>query len=345
MNNCISASLTISELIKLIDRSGLKTFHIVKKKKYISTISEHDIRKIILTKKNFFDEPLSKFFIKKKNIFFYNEKNISKEKINKILKYRIDSIPILNKKKQIQYTLSYQDLYDFYNKKVAFIFAGGKGLRLKKISNDLPKPLVKMKKNFSMLEILIKNLINQGFEKIYISLKYKSKLIKKKIKNSQYINKIFFIEEKNYLDSAGSLFYMKFKYENILVVNCDVLFDINYYNIFQNHIKSKNYFTMVFSNHTHQIYYGVGKFSKKGKLLKIEEKPKISYKVNSGVYCINNKILVKFFKKLKKLSMTNLIKKIQKFYKINYFYYNNFWIDLGTPINFQIGKKKINKYN
>jgi len=85
MNNCISASLTISELIRLIDRSGLKTFHIVKKKKYISTISEHDIRKIILTKKIFFDEPLSKFFIKKKIYFFIMKKIFLKKKLIRFL--------------------------------------------------------------------------------------------------------------------------------------------------------------------------------------------------------------------------------------------------------------------
>ena len=85
--------------------------------------------------------------------------------------------------------------------------------------------------------------------------------------------KIDFIDENKPLGTAGSLRFIKKFKKPVFVTNCDILLKANYYDILQNHKKSKNDLTLVVSTKELSLPYGSCNLSKKGDLISIIEKP------------------------------------------------------------------------
>ena len=84
--------------------------------------------------------------------------------------------------------------------------AGGKGLRLRPLTKNIPKPLIKIKDKKSLLEYNIDHFLNQGIEKIYILTHYLSHKINDKIrKNKSYSKKILKIIENKRLGTIGGI--------------------------------------------------------------------------------------------------------------------------------------------
>ena len=119
--------------------------------------------------------------------------------------------------------------------------AGGKGKRLKPATNILPKPLIPIGDK-TLIELIIKKFIDQGFKNFSISVNYKKELIKSYFKdikkNIDY--KISFIEESNPLGTAGSLFFLKKdKSKSYIVTNCDNMLNLNFENLINFHNEKK----------------------------------------------------------------------------------------------------------
>ena len=103
------------------------------------------------------------------------------------------------------------------------IMAGGRGSRLKPITNKVPKPLIKIKGK-PIIEHIINKATNEGFSNFIVTTFYKSKKIIKFLEKLKFNNsKIEFLKEKKPLGTAGSLAYMKnLNHQSILRENCDI---------------------------------------------------------------------------------------------------------------------------
>lgn len=125
--------------------------------------------------------------------------------------------------------------------------AGGIGTRLKPFTSVLPKPLIPIKDK-TAIEHIIDGFISHGFKSIYISINNNNKILRAFFDESKLQIKINFIKEINQLGTAGSLrFFLKKKYENILVVNCDTITLLDLTNLIEFHKKKKSNFTIVVS--------------------------------------------------------------------------------------------------
>ena len=167
--------------------------------------------------------------------FISASKEISDEKIYEMMKkHSIQHIPIVDKNKRIIELFVHKGFVveEKQNlKNSVVIMAGGEGKRLRPLTNDCPKPMLKVNGK-PMIQILIEKLIESGFRNFYISVNY----LKEKIIDyfgdgkSLGINIKYLIEEKP-LGTAGSLQLLpKTIKEPFLVMNADVLtkFDLNY---------------------------------------------------------------------------------------------------------------------
>ena len=117
--------------------------------------------------------------------------------------------------------------------------AGGKGTRLDPITKIMPKPLVPIKKK-AEIEHIMERFVKGGMKNVYLTIHYKSEMIKAFFNEKRKSLKINFIEEKKPLGTAGSLrkFYRKAK-EDFFVINCDSLIDVDLLNVLFLH-KKKN---------------------------------------------------------------------------------------------------------
>ena len=170
------------------------------------------------------------------------------------------------------------------------ILAGGFGTRLSSVLNGLPKPMADIN-GTPFLELLIKNLIKNGYSDFILSLHYKAEQIVDYFKNKNY--KIRFVIEPKPLGTAGAVSYIinKFSLEKfIYVVNGDSWMDSGYSN-FKN--ENRNIISLVEINDISR--YGKVEMDKNNRIVKfLEKQDKVEQGIiNSGFYKLESNIFKK----------------------------------------------------
>ena len=348
-NILVTPNTKIIHAMRKLDDTGEKGLLVVNKnKKLLGTLTEGDIRRQIL--KGYKLNSTIKKIYNKKPAFFVEGKFSEKSVKSEFNKKKIDVIPIVDKNKKLIRYVTWSE-FSGYPKKTAkvldvsvVIMAGGKGLRLHPFTKVLPKPLVPIN-NKAIIEHIIDKFVSFGMKKFFLTLNYKSKIIKSFFEEQKNkITAIKFLNEKKPLGTAGGLKLLQKKLSNIFFVsNCDVLIKANYKDIYDFHKKNKNIITIVASTKEFEIPYGVCKINSKGFLSNINEKPNYNFLVNTGLYVINKKAL-KFIPKGKKFDLTDLINKIKKQKgRIGAFpIEEKNWFDVGEWGEFEKTSKELN---
>ena len=219
----------------------------------------------------------------------------------------------------------------------AVILAGGKGSRLKPYTNLIPKPLVPIGNDKSILEVIINQLVAQKFTHITIAVNHFSKLIQSYFGNgTKYKVKIDYSEEKKTLGTFAPLLLIKDLPKNFLVLNGDTLTNLNYRNFFLRHCKSKSEITIATTKRSEKLNYGILTFKNK-KLVSFKEKPKIEMNVGMGIYGVNKNIISKnLLKKVKKIDFNEVFeKRIKLKMKTSIYDFKGFWLDIGRPEDYE----------
>lgn len=228
-------------------------------------------------------------------------------------------------------------------KNIFVIMVGGVGSRLRPFTYSLPKPLLTAN-GISPLENSINNIKkDNNFSKIYLVVGYKKDVFKKWTKKKKLKN-IVFISEKKPLGTAGSLKkIIEEEFQNIILINGDLFFQINFNKLMNYHKKNDFDATVCTKKNFTNIPYAILK--KKNKKIFFQEKPKISHIINTGIYVLNKNFLKKFFflKKNKKrdfFNMPDLINFVRK-NKLGIFNIGNKWIDIGNIYDYKKASREI----
>jgi len=314
---CILPTDTIKHALKQISETGKKCILVTNdKNKFLGTLSDGDLRRAILNNQKL-NSQIKSFYNKKSFVLIKNKySDLNLKKI--FLKKKVDLIPVINNKKKIINVISLTDILE--NKEtqkkidniIPVIMAGGKGTRLKPFTNILPKPLLPVNGK-TAIETIIDNLKIYGLNKFLISINEKSEIIKGFFHGIKKDYEVKFIEEKKPLGTIGSLNLIKSKdlKDNLLVINCDVIFQLDIRDLYDFHKKNNFDITIVVSDKRFQIPYGVCEISKKGNLKKINEKPSYDYLVNIGLYLLKKKV-IKLIPKNKLLDFNQIVEFSQK---------------------------------
>lgn len=316
MNNkvLILENINIKKSFQILNQTAKKTLIVVdKKKKLLGTLSNGDLRKALLRGKKF--NSLISDIYKKKCLKFYQNKIPSNFVIKEyFLKKGIDLIPVVNPNEKVvkilypssNYKISKKNnILNFYS----VIMAGGLGTRLQPFTHVLPKPLIPIKKK-PIIEHIINKVQYYKPKKIFITVNFKSKILKAFFDELKPRLKVNLILENKPLGTCGSIKKIKFKKNYpILLSNCDTLINFNIQKIIEKHLKMKNDFSVLVSKKYFKMPYGVCEFSSNKILNKIIEKPKYTFNVNTGMYILNKNIL-KSIPTNKKFDTTDLINKL-----------------------------------
>jgi len=217
------------------------------------------------------------------------------------------------------------------NKKHAIILAGGKGTRLKPYTLVLPKPLMPIGE-YPILEVIVRQLVRFGFNRITMAVNHHAEIIKAFFGNGQKwgISIDYSLEDKP-LGTMGPLKLIRDLPENFLVMNGDILTDLNFSELYDQHVKDVSLFTI--SGHLREqlIDYGVLETDSLGNLIGFTEKPKNQYQVSMGIYMANKKIL-QFIREGFPYGFDNLMLDLLKAkHQINVINYDGYWLDIGRP--------------
>lgn len=341
--NLISEDLDIFTAIKIINKNSLKFLLILNKNdRLIGTITDGDLRRAIIKR---IDLKLKIKLIVNKN-FIYSNKRIENSFGQLILKKNaVPFLPILNKKKKIQYLIILDSYKNIKNRKNNILFiAGGKGSRLMPLTKNIPKPLLKIGSN-SIIEDLITKFILQGFHNFLISVNYHSDQFIKKFGNGNRFNcNIEYLKENKPLGTAGPLMLLSKKHFNngpVIVTNADLVTNIDFNELLNFHNKNQNDLTVCIKDLAINLPYGEVMI-KNGRIFEILEKPNKSYCINIGIYVVNFPILKKFNSGY--LNMNDFINTaIKKEFKIKPFPVYENWHDVGNKLDFYNLKKRSNE--
>ena len=345
----IKANASIKKALHQISKTGQKSLVVVtKEKKLLGTLSDGDLRRSILKNINLSNN-ISNIF--NKNCIKLIENNFTNKKVKSIfIKYKVDLIPIVNTKKILIDILTWDKVFNekenfkkIKNSPPVVIMAGGKGTRLKPFTQVLPKPLVPIN-NKPFIQHIAENFFKYGCSKFFITVNFKSKIIKAFFEELKPVYKVIFQDESKPLGTVGALSFLRNKIkESFFVSNSDVLVKTDLEKIYKFHINKKFDLTLIASTKEYVIPYGTCDLDKKGHLLKINEKPIFNFLVNTGLYLLKPEI-IKLIPLNKKFDLPDLLKKMQKLnYTIGVFPVDSdSWLDVGEWNEYYKTRKKIN---
>ena len=208
--------------------------------------------------------------------------------------------------------------------------AGGRGTRLEPFTKVLPKPLIPIHEK-PIVEHIIDRFLKIGSKHFYLSVNYKSKILKAYFEELKPKYKISFVEEKFPLGTAGSLNLLENKIRGpFFVTNCDIIIKADLDSLFKFHQKNKYDITLVASNKEYIIPYGTCKLNEEGHLSYIMEKPQYDLLINTGLYILNHNV-IKMVPENEFFNITDLIDKMIKsggkvgVYPVD----ETSWIDVG----------------
>jgi len=171
------------------------------------------------------------------------------------------------------------------------VMAGGLGTRLRPLTNDCPKPLLKIGGQ-PILETILENLSSYGFHRFYFSVNYHSEMIEEYFGDgSTWGVSIEYVREDKRLGTAGPLSLLpEVPSAPLIVMNGDLLTTLNFRHLLTFHSEQQAAATMCVREYSMQVPYGVVEVEG-STITRIREKPTERYFVNAGVYVFTPEVL------------------------------------------------------
>ena len=289
-NRIIAPDITILSAMKQMDEIRMKILFVYDDEKFEGILTLGDIQRAII-KGHALTEEVVKILDRNK-IYAYSTEPIDSIK-QKMESIRAELMPVLRDGELVE-VYTWEDLFGKSSepqKKLidlpVVIMAGGKGTRLKPITNVIPKPLVPIGDK-TILEVIMDQFEGIGCHKFYMSVNYKADMMKFYLSQLDHKYDIEFFMEDKPLGTIGSVSLLKGKITTpFFVSNCDSINEQDYRDVYDYHVSNNNDLTIVTMVKTFKIPYGVIETGEDGLMTALSEKPELTYQVNTGVYILN----------------------------------------------------------
>lgn len=212
----------------------------------------------------------------------------------------INSIPVVNGERIVTDLLLLEDLFGEVQSAEpehptvelpVVIMAGGFGTRLSPFTAVLPKPLIPVGGR-TVIEMIMETFTDYGVDDFFISVNYKSKIIKSYFEELAPSYSVRYLHEDKPLGTAGGLRgLLGSPAHDLIVTNCDVIVSADYHDLALHHAEQQNDITVVVSLKNYTLPYGVCEIENGGTLREIREKPQFNFLVNTGLYVLKQAVL------------------------------------------------------
>lgn len=212
----------------------------------------------------------------------------------------------------------------------AVLMAGGKGERLRPLTEKTPKPLLPVG-NKAIIDHNVDRLINYGVKHISVTVNYLGEQLEEHYREPRGGVQVQTVREPKFLGTIGSIrFVPQFFNDTVLVMNSDLFTNINYEDFYL-HFKEHNA-DMSVAAVPYDVDIPLGILNLDGRnITGLSEKPHFGYYANAGIYLIRRSAL-DLIPEDKMFHSTDLVEAlIAEGRKVIRFPINGTWIDIGTP--------------
>lgn len=327
-NHIISQSLSIIDAIRCINEihdEPLVLFVVDENNAMCGTLTDGDVRRALI-KGVTLNAPIADAMHRNFN-FLRKNINDGVEDIHRQREMKMRLVPILDANNHICEIIN---LEKYYTKLPvdAVLMAGGKGERLRPLTEKLPKPLIKVGNN-CIIDYNIDRLISYGLEHISVTVNYLREQLEEHFRDERDGVKVITVREPQYLGTIGSIKFVETFYnDTILVMNSDLFTNIDYEDFFLHFCQHNADMSVASVPYVVKIPYGV--FNLDGREIKgVMEKPTYSYYANAGIYLIKKHCL-ELIPENKFFNATDFMDKlIVTHHKVIRYPISGYWIDIG----------------
>ena len=293
--------------------------------KLVGTLTDGDIRRALIgdyTVYDTVDQIMNVNFIK------LVQGNFKFSQILEIKKLKIALIPIVNKKIIVKKVVDFEKIKSILPLE-AIIMAGGEGRRLRPLTENIPKSLLRVG-NKPIIEYNIDRLAEYGVQKMHISINYLGYLIEEYFQSGAEKNiSISYVKEDIALGTIGSASLINnLNSDYILVMNSDILSNIDYEDFFMEFISQDADMAVATIPYKVDIPYAVLETSQNS-VIGFKEKPTYTYYSNAGIYLLK-KDIVKLIPSNSFFNATDLMELlITTGRKLISYPLHSYWLDIG----------------
>lgn len=336
---CIEVDHTIHDAVAQMDRSRVGIVMVVTgDRKLLGTITEGDVRRAILASVNL-DDSLALLLERKVGTEYASPVTLNVEssrtsRLKVMQQNNIRLLPILNSEDQVVGLVTLDEFVTPAGHLTeALIMAGGMGVRMRPLTNDLPKPMLPVGDR-PLMEIIVEKLKTAGIQQVNVALHFQPEKIKYHFGDgTDFGVKIDYFSEEEPLGTAGALGLLEVPEKTLLVINGDILTDIDFNAMMAFHMDYQADLTLAVHRYDLQVPYGVVDCDD-AFVQSLTEKPTIKSLVNAGIYLLEPSVFDRIPKGYP-LDMTALIQELVMAGRpVVAFPIRESWLDIGHPADY-----------
>lgn len=327
-NILIKPDQPILDALRLIDSESLRIALVVDEQFHLlGVVTDGDVRRGLL-KNLSLNSPVKT--VMNSNPLTAKLGTARKDLVKFMEKEQLLAIPLMEDSKVAGLeTLQRVGQYSKYQNPI-FIMAGGFGTRLRPLTDDCPKPLLKVGEK-PILEIMLNSFIKSGFVNFYISTHYLPEMIREYFGDGSKWNvKITYVYEEEPLGTGGALGLLPSSVPELplILINGDILTNIDFERVLEFHNKHQAAATMCVRDYEYQVPFGVIN-GEGNKIISMMEKPVQRFFVNAGIYVISPEVRHSVEKNMR-IDMPTLLEQfISKSHDVLMFPVHEYWLDIG----------------
>lgn len=327
----VSPLSSIQDVLKVIDNESLQLALVVDiDNRLLGTVTDGDIRRALINGVAL-SHPISEIMATTPTVVDFST---SKDQLLELMNAKqINSIPILDNGivvgLQTIHHITQKAKYD----NPVFLMAGGFGTRLKPLTDNCPKPLLKVGDK-PILETVLLSFVKSGFHNFYISTHYLPEMIKEYFgRGEKWGVSISYVHEEQPLGTGGALGLLPKDLPDlpIIMMNADVLTKVDLEALLAFHNENDANATMCVREYEYQVPFGVIE-SEGSKIISMVEKPMQRFHVNAGIYVVGRKIIEQV-KNNEVVDMPTLLERSLD-ESVLMFPFHEYWLDIGRIDDF-----------
>lgn len=321
-------------LINELAQPGLTIFVTAADGAVIGTITDGDIRRGLLRDVSL-NEPVTLFM--NTSFCFVTENQVDRHQLKEYREKNIRFIPVLDGAKKLLHVI------DLHKTRAqlpvdAVLMAGGRGERLRPLTDTLPKPLLKVGGK-PIIRHNTDRLVAYGIENITISVRYLGEKIREEYRNDMHVR---FTEETEALGTAGALSLVSdVKNDTVLLMNSDLLTDLDYAEFYETFVESGADLCVATIPYRVNVPYAVMEIGENGNVQGFTEKPEYIHYSNAGIYLMKSSVL-QLVPKQTKFDATDLMELlIARGSVVRNYPILSYWLDIGRPDDYRKAQEDI----
>lgn len=346
---CVGPQISIQEGIRQMEKNKEGLLLVVDEEKYLlGTVTDGDIRRAILQNISL-DASIGELLRRKEGTKYARPltARVGKDRnfyLQLLKKHELSHLPLLDSHQKL---VGLATVEEFATEPLsglqAVVMAGGKGVRLHPLTEDLPKPMLPVGQK-PLLEIIVSQLRSVGIRRVNVTTHHKPEKIEEYFGNGNDFGiNLDYVSEEKPLGTAGSLRLMVRPSETVLVMNGDILTQIDFKAMLQFHREHEADLTVAVRRYDFGVPYGV--IECEGSFVKtLREKPVFNFLVNAGIYLLEPNTY-SYIPEGEYCDMTDLIETlIAKKRQVISFPVHEEWLDIGNHTEYQLAQQESHKY-